>query len=127
MTVYTDIFAGEGSALSDKLDWTGLLERAGMGDTGIYSDLMCGANPDARDKNGRTPLMRIANGLKTRTNSFGREVDNRDRLFEAAKVLFRYDPDLEARDNEGLTARTIAMKNFFPDFARMLDERRWAG
>lgn len=87
---------------------------------GVRICLLLGAEPDARDENGKTPLMRIADAPHRSSDDWGDVIDIRDQLLVTAQVLSIYKPDISARDHEGMTAKEIAEKNDFYELAAIL-------
>ena len=102
-----------------------LLEYASKGDLiGVRGALFLGADPNARDENWMTPLMRIADAPMTRLTDWGDGIANKDRLLWTAATLLSYDPYLDAEDNQGRTALAIAFKNRFKELTLMIAEKR---
>jgi len=72
----------------------------GFSDDRVMKVLLdAGANPNARDEGGATPLMHAA--------TFGEE--------EAAKILIRYGADVNLKDNKGETALMYAASGLYVD------------
>jgi ankyrin repeat protein len=68
-----------------------------------------GANPNAQDSKGQTPLHVVSKG--------------QPRL-DTARILLEYGADLDAEDNEGRTPLQVALENEYREFARFLSEFR---
>ncbi|KAN0128615.1 hypothetical protein V8E53_013534 [Lactarius tabidus] len=69
-----------------------------------------GANPNAQDSKGQTPLHVVSKG--------------QPRL-DTARILLEYGADLDAEDNEGRTPLQVALENEHRELARFLSEFRF--
>ena len=74
-----------------------------------------GADPNARDNNGSTPLHRLS-WWKSLDSRYGKGT------VETTRLLLKYGAIIDAKDNEGRTPLQLAFEHGRDDIARCLSE-----